>query len=451
MRQRARRNPESLDGAMSEAGRGMTRRAMLVRSARLSAGLGLLTGPVRALSPLLFAGSAPAASRKTLVAVFLRGGADALNMVVPYADEDYRRLRPRIAIPAADREGEKGVVVLDERFGLHPALAPLRALWDQSLLAPIVCTGSPHPTRSHFDAQDFMEYAAPGLRTVKDGWLNRYLEATRAQRRDGLRGLAMQRLLPRAARGAFPVLAVADHEKGDVESVLDTFDDLYGGARDAAGAMDGDSGPQPEPALDTSVQVGRDTIDSLRKLFDIIDRRDPAQRGRGPYPRSSFGLQMRRVAQVIKADAGLEVACVDLAGFDHHVNEGGSSGDFARRMEQLGGGIAAFAQDLGPRFADVAVLVMTEFGRTVLENGNQGTDHGHGSCMLLAGGAVRGGQVFGKWSGLDEKKLYEGRDLQVTTDFRAIFDEVLGAFMGFTPPRDFLPKFERTKPLKLFR
>lgn len=393
---------------------------------------------------------------RTLIAVFLRGGADALNMVVPYTDPNYYRVRPRIAIPPENRVGSRGVTVLDGVFGLHPGLESLKTLWDRKLFAPIVNTGSPHATRSHFDAQDFMEYAAPGNRTVKDGWLNRYLEGTKSRVQGDLllRGLAMQRLLPRSLRGKYPVLAVPDAGRGEVERLLDVFDDVYQ-KRDAAksGMTDGAGGAmQGEPAIEddsASLDVGRSTIVALRRLFDAVDKDvDPKAANEAGYSKSSFGRQMQKIARIVKSDAGLEVACVDLAGFDHHIQEGGAAGDFQRKLKDIGDNIVAYANDLSDRFADSLIVVMSEFGRTVYENGNEGTDHGHGSCMLLAGGTVRGGKVYGRWNGLEDKNLYEGRDLTASTDFRAVFDEILTGHLGFEPPRDFFPRFERQKPSK---
>lgn len=427
---------------------GFSRRSVL-KSSVLAAGA--LT--LRVLSPGVigaFAAPAPRGQKtKTIVSIFLRGGADALNMVIPFTDENYFRVRPRIAVPKASNFGVQGVVALDDRFGLHPGLAALKPLFDKKIFAPIVCTGSSHPTRSHFDAQDFMEYGAPGVRTMKSGWLNRYLEATKKSRGDGgLRGLAMQRLLPRAVRGEFPVLAVPDDARRDVAGVIDTFDDVYARGNPKSGMQE----TMPEaPADDAAAQVGRDTIETLTRLFEIVEKKADAKAPEVKYPRGEPASQLRRIAQVIKADAGLEVACVDVSGWDHHIEEGGSTGDFFRRTQAVSGAIAAFVEDLGPRIDDCLVVVMSEFGRTVYENGNHGTDHGHGSCILLVGGQVAGGKVFGKWGGLEDSDLYEGRDLVVTTDFRTVFDEILTAFMGFEPPRDFFPKYDRAKFLKFLR
>ncbi len=378
--------------------------------------------------------------RPALVVIFLRGGQDALNVVVPHGDARYREIRPQIAIPPKDAAG--GVVPLDGTFGLHPALAALKPLWESKKLAPIVCTGSPHETRSHFDAQDFMERAAPGLRSVKDGWLNRFLEATKKKeaRADDevlLRAVALQPLLPRSLRGAYPVLAVPDAHVLERDRVLDAMDKVYGDGCKEPARADGDP----------VVAAGQDTVEALKRWKELVAR--PAGAA-GEYPKGRLGAKLRDLAALIGADAGLEVACVDWNGWDHHANEGGGTGTIATMLEELGGALAAFARDLGPRLDRTLVLVMTEFGRTCRENGTGGTDHGHGSAMLLLGGAVKGGKVHGKWSGLAEKELYQGRDLPVTTDFRDVFSTVLAHHMAFEAPRSFFPEYTPSAVKGLF-
>lgn len=419
---------------------GISRRRFLGTLGVAGSGMAAASLGLPGLSHRLFAAPSRRASTRTLVAIYLRGGADALNIVAPYADPLYEKVRPEISLAAADGDGEKGVVALDERFGLHPALAPLKKHFDRKVFAPIVCVGSPHPTRSHFDAQDFMEYAAPGLRTMKDGWLNRYLAATATQSQAGaLRAVAMQKLLPRALRGSAPALAVEEGARsGDVKDVLDAFDDLYGADEKMMGERDESDG---------AVQVGRETIETLRRLQKILDTKPEGGR-EVKYPPGGVSAKLSRIAHIIKANAGLEVACFDQGGYDHHINEGADQGALARLLSDLGGGLSAFADDLGDRLADVLVIVMTEFGRTVRENGNRGTDHGHGGCMLVLGGRVNGGRVLGDWKGLDDKNLYEGRDLPATTDFRTVFDEALAGHMGLAVPKDFFPKFTRGKPIR---
>lgn len=408
---------------------------------------------------------AAATSARSLVVIFLRGGADALHMLVPYGDPGYAGARSTLALTEAD-----GLVPLDREFALHPALAPLKPAWDAKLLAPIVCAGSPHPTRSHFDAQDWMEYGAPGDRTVREGWVNRFLAASARSGASEFRALGMQDLLPRSLRGGYPVLAVPsnlDRQRGG--KTLDQFEDFYG---DGSDLMEGGADMQGQREEDAAgvVESGRMTIETLRRFQQIVGadagaegggRSGPRERQRerdatatvatspDAYPASAFGRRLATLSKVIRADAGLEIAGLDYAGWDDHTNAGAGEGKMAARMDDLARGLGAFVKELGPRMADVCVLVTSEFGRNVRENGNGGTDHGHGGVMWLLGGGVRGGQVHGKWDGLDAKRLYQGRDLTVTTDFRDVYAAALAGVHGFEAPKDFFPAHKVGK-LKLF-
>ncbi len=405
-----------------------------------------LTGPnLSAISARAFAG-APAPDReRVLVTIFLRGGADALNIVMPLDDPDYLKLRPGIAVVSGE-DAAAAPLALDDRFGMNPALAPLKPFWDSGRFAPIVCTGSPHPTRSHFDAQDFMEYAAPGRRDIRDGWLNRYLTASADPQKDeGLRAVAMQKKLPRALRGKYAVLAAPARSRKDMDEVLDQFDDLYGSPPTAG---EGEMGERPEE--DAALDVGRNTIEKLRRFYALVEDAE-VEASPVRYPKDELGRGLERVARAIKAKAGLQVSSLDYGGWDTHTNQGGAVGSMANRLGNLAKSLSAFAADLGDeRMKKVCVLVMTEFGRTCAENGNRGTDHGHGGHMLLLSGALKEKKVHGRWDGLDAKKLYTGRDLPVTTDFRAVFGETLDDFMGFAPPKDFFPEYRRPRRMGLF-
>lgn len=400
----------------------MKRRTFLKASA---AGLATTALPAWARTP-------PPPGRPIVVVIYLRGGIDALNAVIPVKDPLYHKLRPTIAI-------SQGAVPLDERWALHPALAALKPLWDAKLLAPVVNVGSPHPTRSHFDAQDFMEHAAPGLRHVKTGWLNRWLELTAKEfgRESELRALAMQGLLPTSLRGPYPVLAVPEGRGTETARVLDLFDDLYQGG----GGMEAAPTRAPE---DPVLASGQATIATLRRYRAIQDQ---ATRDRTAlrYPPGPFGSKLRGIAQVIKAGEGLQVACADYQGWDHHAGEGGAEGQMAGMLRHFAESLARFFEDLGAHRERTLVLVMSEFGRTCAENGNAGTDHGRGGVLLALGGPVRGGRVHGRWTGLAEKDLCEGRDLPVTTDFRDLLNEVLVRHLRFRVPRDFFPEYRPGK------
>lgn len=413
------------------------------------------------------------APTKTLVVIFLRGAQDALNSVIPYRDKNYHAIRPTIAIAPKPGEGVKGVLQLDKNWGFHPAMAPLMPLWDSGQLAPIICCGSPHPTRSHFDAQDFMEYAAPGKVTKEGGWLNRYLRLTseREGKDSDLRAIAMQGLLPRSLRGTFPVLAVPERQARRAGQYLDLFDELYGedATKDDAEMGDDQKSPQKSPKQspkgrakngkemtrrheDPVVSSGRATIETLRRYQEIVGRKQRGQRGRGRFPGGRLGPRLADIAKVINADAGLEVACVDWNGWDHHTGQGAEDGRHARMMGDLSAAIAAFFREIGPRAENTVLCTMTEFGRTCRENGNAGTDHGHGGLMLLAGGGLKGGKIYGKFPGLEDSQMYQGRDLQVTTDFRDVQAELLIRHMGVDKlPKGFFPDYRVSrKGLGLF-
>jgi uncharacterized protein (DUF1501 family) len=408
----------------------LTRRDFLRRAGALGVSFGLA-------GPALAAAARGAKGSPALVAVYLRGGADWLNMVVPWKDDDYQSVRPTIRLTE-----DESLARLDSEFALHPALAPLAPLYEAKQLAPVVATGSPHGTRSHFDAQDFMERAAPGLRNVTTGWLSRFLAETAEAGGSEFRALAMKETLPRSLRGDFPALAVPssmDRAKG--QQTLGRFEEFYGDGMSAMDeAMSGEEGRNGEEV----VEAGRMTIDTLRRYQEIVSRAGRGDRG---YPSGRFGQAMKTVATVLKAGAGLEVAAVDYPGWDHHINQGATDGRQHEMLTEYAEAMAAFAADLGEALDTVAVVTMTEFGRTVKENGNNGTDHGRGSGMFVLGGGVKGGRVHGDWRGLKPEALADGRDLPVTTDFRDVMADCLDGVFGFRAPKEFFPGYkpERTR------
>jgi uncharacterized protein (DUF1501 family) len=356
--------------------------------------------------------------KPTLVTIYLRGGVDTLSVLVPCKEKSYASLRPTLAVPAPDSSSEFAALPLDDTFALNPNLPELHNLYQQGLVAPVISVGSHHTTRSHFDAQDFMERAAPGMRYVKDGWLNRYLSETKSAQDSPLRALAMQTRLPRSLRGKYPVIAVPTQQSAT--ETIDEFAQLYGPQADDIASND----------LRRKVtRSGHDTITQLRYLNEIMAQ--SAETETVTYPNFSFARQMQQIARVIKAGKGLEIAAVDYGGWDHHTDEGPLNGNMADHLAKISAGIGAFAKDLGPRMDNVLVLVMSEFGRAVQENGNTGTDHGHGGLMFAIGGRVNGHQVLGKWTGLDPSQLYEERDLPVHTDFRNVFAETLQTLHGY--------------------
>lgn len=382
-------------------------------------------------------GTAGGGRRKTLVAIFQRGAVDGLNMVVPFGERAYYDLRPNIAVPQPGKgqNAADAAVNLDGFFGLHPSLAPFKPLWDEKRLAVVHASGSPDATRSHFDAQDYMESGTPGRKSTPDGWLNRYLQARADANKSLFRAVSMTPNLPRSLYGRAPALAIQSLADFSIRagrysgSVQGGFEDIY--EQSASEALRG---------------TGRETFEAV----DYLKRVDPSQyrpENGAVYPRGPFGQAMLQIAQLIKAGVGLEVAFTDTPGlnWDTHGNEGGARGQLSNLLQQFGQGIAAFTRDLGPeRMSDVLVLTMSEFGRTVRENGTRGTDHGHANAMFLVGGAVRGGRVYGDWPGLKPDQLHDGRDLALTTDFRDVFAEVAARHLGQTSTQAIFPGYAQT-------
>ncbi|HSB42914.1 MAG TPA: DUF1501 domain-containing protein [Methylomirabilota bacterium] len=360
---------------------------------------------------------------KILIAVFQRGAVDGLSMIVPHGDPDYYAARSSIAIARPAPGSGGGAIDLDGFFGLHPALAPLRPAWDDRRLAVVHACGSPDTTRSHFDAQDYMESGTPGVKSTADGWLARGLAAMPAREpASPFRAVALGPILPRILRGEAGAVAMS--------SVAD-FDVKDGGVpmAGAPGARTGFESLYEQGVRDLLYGTGRETFEAVKMLKSAAPQRIAPANG-AVYPRGRFGESLRQIAQLIKADVGLEIAFADVGGWDTHAGQGSDRGQLALRLREFAEGLAALDRDLGPRMSDVAVLTMSEFGRTVRENGNRGTDHGHATAMLVLGGAVKGGRVHGRWPGLGREQLFEGRDLAVTTDFRSLFTEIAVRHLG---------------------
>jgi len=390
-------------------------------------------------APTFIAEAAAAAQRRRiLVAIFQRGAVDGLNMVVPFGDRAYYQGRPSIAIARPGAAG--GAVDLDGFFGLHPRMAPLAPWFTSGQLAIVHASGSHDDTRSHFDAQDYMESGTPGMKSTRDGWMNRYLHAREHEGASPFRAVAIAQQLPRSLQGAAPALAIGNLARFGVQ------DDMAGGMTAASGF----EAQYAEAADSLLTPVGRDAFDAVKRM-SAIDPSSYTPASGAEYPRSGFGDAMKQIAQIIKGNLGLEVAFTELGQWDHHANEGGATGQLANRLDDLTRGIAAFARDLGDRMADVVVVTMSEFGRTVRENGNRGTDHGHGNAMLILGGDVRGGQVYGRWPGLEREQLWQGRDLAITTDFRDVFTELVTGHLGATDVSRIFPGHTAGKHLGLLK
>src|SRR5579885_1961864 len=389
----------------------LTRRVFLKKSALAMFGIG--TAPAW-LARALSASEAPASRKKVLVAIFQRGAMDGLNVVIPHGEAAYYALRPNLAIPRPDGTANSAID-LDGFFGLHPALAPLKPIYDAGRLAAIHATGSPDPTRSHFDAQDYMESGTPGLKTTSDGWLNRALLPEKIA--SAVRAVSVGTELPRALRGLNEAVAIDNLNNFQVREAeaAPSFEKMYSATRDRV--LNG---------------AGRDTFQAIKTIEAI--RKQPYRPANGAqYPNGKLGQELMQIARLIKADVGLEVAFTDLRGWDHHVNEVGakpSVGQLANLLAQFGQALAAFYADLGDRMGEVSVVTMSEFGRTAKENGARGTDHGHANAMFALGGGIKGGKVYGDWPGMEREQLYEERDLDVTTDFREVLGELVTRHMG---------------------
>lgn len=361
---------------------------------------------------------------KILVTIFQRGGVDGLNVVVPFGEKAYYEYRPSIAVPPPLRD-RTSALDLDGFFGLHPSMEPLLPLYQQGELAVIHAVGSPHPTRSHFEAQDFMESAVPGDKTVRDGWLNRYVGTNPDPAESTFRSVAMGGVLPRTLTGPAPALALGNLMTAGAE-LLPTrsiYESMY------------------HEDTNTLLSGASQEMFEAINVLKTVDPKQYAPTQGVRYQNQPFGQSLRQLAQLIKADVGVEVAFVDVGGWDTHANEGGVDGTLPNRLGQLAQGIAAFRKDLGDRMADVVVLTMSEFGRTARENGNAGTDHGKANVMFVLGGPVKGGKVYGAWPGLAREQLNEDRDLRLTTDFRDVFAELLVRHLECQEPNRVFPGF----------
>jgi uncharacterized protein (DUF1501 family) len=404
-----------------------SRRVFLKGSALAMFGVGSM--PVW-LSRSLYAADSTEVRKKILVAIFQRGAVDGLNMVIPFAEPRYYALRPSIAIPKPDGT-PNSALDLDGFFGLHPALAPLKPMFDARHLAIVDAVGSPDPTRSHFDAQDYMESGMPGSHAGTDGWLNRALPKESGAA-SPVRAISLGDNLARTLRGHNDAVAVRnlnDFQVHDARGAA-TFESMY------------------ENSLDTLMHgTGKEAFNAV-KIMRSIQKQTYVPANGASYGNSGFGKSLQQIAQLIKANVGVEVAFADIGGWDTHVNETGgqpTNGQLANNLTQFGQALAAFYQDLGDRMEDVTLVTMSEFGRTVKENGDRGTDHGHANVMFVLGGNVRGGKVYGDWPGLQEEQLYDGRDLALTTDFRDVLSELVARHLGNSNLKSVFPGYENPK------
>jgi uncharacterized protein (DUF1501 family) len=394
------------------ARRGVTRRGFMKNGALALIGTSAI--PAFLSRSILAEVTTAAANHKKLVALFQRGAADGLNIVVPYKEKNYYAMRPSLAIQ------EKDVLDLDGYFGLHPAMVAFKPLYDKGHLAIVHAAGSPDTTRSHFDAQDYMESGTPGVKITTDGWLNRALQAEAVKGGpSAFRAVALGTQVPRTLQGSIPAIAVNNLADFSV----------------------GGKGPQNSPASNAFQAMYDESTDAVlhgtgQETFEavkMLKAADPAhyQPTAGViYPNTPFGNSLKQIAQLLKANLGVEAAFSDIGGWDTHQNQGSVNGQLANRLTEFSETIAAFWKDMGADAENVTLVTMSEFGRTARQNGTGGTDHGHANVMFVLGGQVKGGKVYGSWPGLEDEQLNEGRDLIVTTDFRRVLGEAAYKTLG---------------------
>jgi len=357
-----------------------------------------------------------AANHKKLVVLFQRGAADGLNIVVPYREQSYYTMRPTIAIK------QNEVIDLDGFFGLHPSMSAFKPLYDAGHLAIVHASGSPDSSRSHFDAQDYMESGTPGVKATPDGWLNRALQAedlAAARKQTAFRALALGTQVPRSLQGKLPAIAVsnvADFSVGGRGATTSPISNAFQAMYD-----------------ESSDSLLHGTGDETFEAVKMLKAANPAQyqpANGAVYPNTAFGNSLKQIAQLLKANLGVEAAFSDIGGWDTHQNQGNATGQLAGRLKEFSESIAAFWKDMGDDTENITLVTMSEFGRTARQNGTGGTDHGHANAMFVLGGGVKGGKVYGRWPGLAPEQLNEGRDLKVTTDFRQVLGEAAFKTLG---------------------
>lgn len=367
--------------------------------------------------------------KKTLITIFQRGAVDGLNMVVPFNESEYYNLRSNIAVAKPNQKD--GAIDLDGFFGLHPSLKPLETFWKNKQLAVVHSVGSPDNTRSHFDAQDYMEAGTPGVKSTRDGWLNRTLQLTQTDKDSPFRAVAMAQQTPRSLIGRAPTIAMTN-----------LADFAIRAGQYTNSVQSGFEAAWQQNAKDNLGDTGKETFEAVNFLKTANPAQYKAENGAN-YPNSPFGQSLLQISQLIKSGVGLEVAFTDTPGlnWDTHANEGNGRGQIANLLRDFGASIAALTTDLGKRMDDVVILTMSEFGRTAKQNGSGGTDHGHGNAMFVLGNSVKGGKVYGDWKGLKSDQLNEGRDLAVTTDFRDVFGEIASKHLGSKDLKKLFPNY----------
>lgn len=373
---------------------------------------------------LVFSPTLEPSDHDLLVCIFLRGAMDGLNAVFPHAEQAYYDARPTLAIPEPQTGNDQAGIELNGQFSFHPALRPLLEPYQQGHLAVIHACGSPDPTHSHFDAMDFMERGTPGEKNLPSGWITRHLQTASWENNAPLRAIGIGTSLQASLRGPIQAVALKAVDEyrlpGDPQGVSffqESLHSLYSLPV---------SDPEIFPELSRTAQTTFDTME----LLEGLDSESYAPEGNAEYAEDEFGQGLKQIAFLAKADIGLEVACLDLGGWDTHADQGVDQGKMPGLLSTLAAGLSAFYTDMNAHLDNFTLVTMTEFGRRVAENGNGGTDHGHGGVMFVMGGGIRGGKVFTDWPGLDHERLFGPGDLAVTTDFRDVIGEILVNRLG---------------------
>ena len=401
-----------------------SRRVFLRNGALAVVGTGAIPG---FLTRAAFSAVDGGSGSKRLVVLFQRGAADGLNIVVPHGERGLLRHASVHQYPAQCGHRSGWIFRTSSR-----RCQPCSRIWNQRHLAIVHAAGSPDPSRSHFDAQDFMESGTPGVKVTEDGWLNRALHSLpQPSDKSAFRAIGLGPSLPRILSGPEPAVAVNNindfgvgGRNASAVPVANTFEAMYANSVDSV--LHG---------------TGQETFEAVKMLKSADPSKYKPAAG-ADYPRGRFGDSLKQLSQLIKANLGVQVAFADIGGWDHHVNEGSTQGQIANVLREFSQSLGAFWIDLGDLAENTVVVTMSEFGRTARENGNRGTDHGHANVMLVMGGPVKGGKVYGRWPGLDQSQLYEGRDLAVTTDFRRVLGEAVDLHLGNHALNQVFPGFD---------
>jgi uncharacterized protein (DUF1501 family) len=357
--------------------------------------------------------ASPEAANRPMILILMRGAVDGLSIVAPYREQNYYESRPGIALGQPGQSD--GLFDLDGFFGLHPSLGALMPLWQNRTLAFVHASGSPAETRSHFEAQDIMETALLNSAMAKQGWMNSLAQIL-PDNRSPTRALSFGNVLPKIFQGKFDVatvpngLAPKDNRPPENPQLSQELKQMYGAQSELGGLY-----KQATAARETMMQ-------DLQNEMETSGQNAPGA--------DAFVKQSTKAAEMIRHDPNVQLVFMDVGGWDMHVGQGNAKGQLANRLQRLGEGLAALTERLGNEYRNTAILIMSEFGRTVRQNGNNGTDHGHGNVAWLMGGGVRGGKVYSRWPGLNPNQLWEGRDLAVTTDFRSVIGAALAGQFG---------------------